>query len=169
MKTPLEYSLSNGRKDEMIAFLRTHANYLPEAFELTVSDKQPFCWRAAWLLQNCIEQNHPLLVKLLPKLVQVLPDKNDGHQREIIKLLFLADWTEEIEGELFMHCLQIWKQIHKSPSLRMNSMHVLLKIEKKHPELKPEINLLLDECYIDCLSPGIKRSLLKQLDRIKLS
>ncbi len=169
METPLEISLSMGRKEEMIAYLRIHVNYLPEAFELAVSNKQPFCWRAAWLLQNCLKKNHPLLVKFLPKLIHVLPEKNDGHQREILKLLFLVDWTEELEGELYTHCIEIWKKIYKSPSVRINAMHVLLEIGKKYPALKSEIKLLLNEDYLDSLSPGIKRSFIKQLDKIQLS
>lgn len=167
METPLENSMIRGRKEAMIAFLRSHPNYIPEAFELALSNKQPYCWRSAWLLQCCLVHNDPHFSPYLEKLLNAIPNKKDGHQRELIKLLFLVDWGDKMEGELYEYCSQIWLQIHKSPSVRVEAMEVLLRISNKYPELKQELNLLLQDAFLETLSPGIKNSLLKRLQKKK--
>lgn len=164
METPLEKSMIRGRKEAMIAFLRTHTNYIPEAFELALSDKQPYCWRAAWLLQSVLSKNDERLVHHINSLIQALPEKKDGHKRELLKLISLANWDEKMEGELFELCQHIWVQLQHSASLRVIAMEVLLRITHKYPELKQELALLLTDEYIDTLTPGIRRSLMKRLN-----
>ena len=34
----------------MIAYMETHPEAYEEAVQLAISDKQPYAWRAAWLL-----------------------------------------------------------------------------------------------------------------------
>jgi hypothetical protein len=167
METPLENSMIRGRKEAMIAFLRSHTNYIPEAFELALSNKQPYCWRAAWLLQCCLVQNDPHFLPYSEKLLNAIPHKKDGHQRELLKLLFLVDWDDKMEGELYEYCMQIWLQIHKSSSVRAVAMEVMLRISNKYPALKQELGLLLQDTYLATLSPGIKSSLIKRLNKKK--
>jgi hypothetical protein len=164
MGTPLENSMIVGRKEAMVAFLRLHSEYIAEAFTLAVSNKQPYCWRAAWLLQSVLSKNDERLVPHINSLIQALPEKKDGHQRELLKLISLANWDEEMEGELFELCQHIWVQLQHSASLRVTAMEVILRITHKYPELKQELALLLADEYIDTLTPGIRRSLMKRLN-----
>ena len=57
METALEKTLTSCYKHEMISFMENHPEAFDEAIQLTVSDKQPYSWRAAWLLLSCIEEN----------------------------------------------------------------------------------------------------------------
>ena len=44
-------------------------------------------------------------------------------------------------------------------------MEILLKISKKYPELKNEINYLFEDNYLNNLSPGIRSNLLKKVNK----
>jgi hypothetical protein len=112
-------------------------------------------------------QNDPHFLPYLEKLLNAIPHKKDGHQRELLKLLFLVDWDDKMEGELYEYCMQIWLQIHKSSSVRAVAMEVMLRISNKYPALKQELGLLLQDTYLATLSPGIKSSLIKRLNKKK--
>jgi len=50
MESALEQKLLNSYKSEMISFMNAHPEYSEEAIELAVSNKQPYSWRAAYVL-----------------------------------------------------------------------------------------------------------------------
>lgn len=159
----LEHKLLNSYKAEMISFMDTHPEYFEEAIQLAVSDKQPNAWRAAWLLWSCMEENDRRIQKYIKKIVDTLENKDDGHQRELLKILLNMELNEEYEGKLFNLCMDIWEQISKSPSVRVNAFKFIFKIAKKHPELAKEIRFLTEDHYLESLSPGAKHSVLKMM------
>ncbi|MDD3877333.1 MAG: hypothetical protein PHT69_11985 [Bacteroidales bacterium] len=168
METPLEKVLISYYKTEMISYLHTHPNEFEEAVALALSDKQPFAWRAAWLLWSCMDKNDPRMQGYIGKIINVLPTKNDGHQRELIKILSLMEIGEEHEGFLFNICVSLWEKTNKKPSVRLNAFYFIVKIANKYPELIAEILLLAENQYLESLSPGVKECvsrLIKQLPR----
>lgn len=63
MQSPLEKILIRCYKDEMISFMNAHSECFEEAVELALSDKQPYSWRAAFLLWSVIEENDKRIKK----------------------------------------------------------------------------------------------------------
>ncbi|MBT8380178.1 MAG: hypothetical protein KJN64_13200 [Ignavibacteria bacterium] len=164
----LEDKLLNSYKDEMISFMHSHPEYFDEAIELAVGDKQPYSWRAAWLLWSCMEENDKRVKKYTTKIVDTLKAKDDSHQRELLKILLKMDLSEKYESILFDHCMDIWEGINKPPAVRVNALKFIVKIAKKHPELAKEISFLTENHYLESLSPGAKNSvskLMRELDR----
>lgn len=168
METPLEQLLMNSYKDEMISTMDSHPEYFEEAIELAISDKQPYSWRAAWLLWSCMEENDQRIQGYINKMINTLTTKNDGHQRELLKILLLMELNEEYEGFLFNVCVTIWEKINKEPSVRLTAFKVIVKIAKKHPDLSHEINYFTQNQYMDSLSPGVKRSISKMIKGFSL-
>ncbi len=138
-----------------------HPEYFDEAIELAISNKQPYSWRAAWLLWGCTEDNDKRIQKYIKKIVDTLETKDDGHQRELIKILLKMELKEDYESILFDHCMDIWEQINKTPSVRVNALKFIIKIAKKHPELAKEITFITEDHYLESLSPGAKNSVSK--------
>ena len=155
----LKHILISAYRDEMIAFLTSHPEYFDEAIALSLSDDQPFSWRAAWLLFNCMEENDPRVRKHLRQIIKTLPARKDGHQREFLKILLHMELDETHESRLFDLCLSIWEQPDKSPSVRFTAFRFILKMTEKYPELSNETTGLTQDWYLDTLSPGIKRSI----------
>ena len=135
-----------------------HPEFFEEAIELAISDKQPYSWRAAWLLWSCMEENDQRIQKHIKKIVNSIKTKDDGHQRELLKILLQMQLKEEYEGIIFNICMDLWEQINKKPSVRINALKFIIKIAKKHPELAKEIIFLTQDHYLETLSPGVKHS-----------
>ncbi|MCK5820529.1 MAG: hypothetical protein KAH17_01540 [Bacteroidales bacterium] len=158
METALEHILTSSYKEGMISFLHSHSEYFEEALELAISNKQPYSWRAAWLLWSCIEENDKRVHGYISKIIDTIPSKEDGHQRELIKILTKMELNDEHEGRLFNICMNIWESINKRPSVRYNALVFILKIAKRHPELSGEIAFITQYRYLEPLSPGIRNS-----------
>ena len=168
MQKTLEQILISSYKEEMISFMHTHQEVYDEAVELAVGDNQPFSWRAAWLLWSCMENNDKHIQKHIKTILKSIPAKKDGHQRELIKILSRMKLKDEQEGILFNICMNIWEGIHKNPSVRVTAFKFIVKLAKKHSELKNEITFLTQDHYMDTLSPGVKNSVSKMLNELCL-
>ncbi|MCW8848679.1 MAG: hypothetical protein OQJ81_01770 [Melioribacteraceae bacterium] len=166
METDLEHILISTYKDGMISFLNAHPEVYDEAVQLAISDKQPYAWRSAWLLWSCIEKNDKRIRKHIKEIVKAVATKNDGHQRELIKILHQMELSEKHESILFNICINIWEQIGKTPSVRITALRFILKMAEKHPELLNEIVWLVEDHYLESLSPGVKRSVQKLISNL---
>lgn len=145
----------------MISFMNAHPEYFEEAIELAISDKQPYAWRSAYVLWSVIQENDRRIQKHIKKIVKVVKNKNDGHQRELLKILLMMEFDEKYESNLFDICMGVYEQINKAPSVRVNAFKMILKIAKNHPELKQEISFLTQDHFLDSFSPGAKQSIKK--------
>ena len=163
METPLEHVLMAFNKKEMMAFLGDHPESFEEAMQLAIADKQPYSWRAAWLLWGCMEDNDPRIIPYIPMIIDCLNDKSDGHQRELLKILLRMELSEEHEGYLFDLCMNVWEKIGKAPSVRHNAFRIIVKIASKYQELSNDIALITQSHYLDSLSPGVRRAVMKMI------
>lgn len=161
METELEYILTNSYKVEMISYLKTHPEYFNEAVKLANSDKQPYSWRAAWLLWSCMDKNDKRITRHINKILDNLPIRKDNMQRELLMILQRMDLKDDHEGRLLDICIKIWETTEKNPSLRYNAFKLLVKISKKHPDLIKEIKTLTEPHYLDSLSESVKKSIHK--------
>jgi hypothetical protein len=166
METTLEKTLTSCYKNEMISFMENHPEAFEEAVELAVSEKQPYSWRAAFVLWSVIGENDNRIKKHINKIVKAVKGKSDGHQRELLKILLMMELDEKSEGILFDFCMNVWEQIDKSPSVRVNALKMIIKIANKHPELRKEISFLAQDHYLESLSPGAKHSVKKLMSKI---
>jgi len=168
LESTLENKLLNSYKDEMISFMDAHPEFFEEAIQLVISNKQPYSWRATWLLWSCMEENDKRIRKHIKKIVDSLKTKDDGHQRELLKILLQMELKEEYEGNLFNLCMDIWEQINKTPSVRINALKFIIKIAKKHPELSQEFSFLTQDHYLESLSPSVKHSVSRMMRELSL-
>lgn len=165
METPLQQALMSFHKDEMIKFLKTHPDSFDEAVSLAITDVQPYSWRAAWLLWSCVKSDDSRIKEHINSIVKSVPGKKDGHQRELIKILLKMKLNDRQEGLLFNVCMDLWEQIHKTPSVRVTAFKFILKSVRKYKPLLGEISYLLEERYLETLSPGVKRSVMRMINK----
>jgi hypothetical protein len=168
METALEWTLTNSYKADMISYLASHPEDFEEVIKLAVADKQPYSWRAAWLLWSCMEDNDQRIHKYLKRIINTISDKNDDQQRELLIILQKMEISKELEGSLFNHCVTVWERIGKKPSVRYNAFKIIVKIAKKHPDLSDEIAFLIQDQYLESLSPTVKKSISKMIKKIPI-
>jgi len=166
MTSQLKSKLISSYKEEMVAFLKSQPEYFNEAIELAISDDQPFAWRSAFLLGSCMEDNDIRIKKFIKPILKCIKSKNDGHQRELLKILYRMKLSDKEEGMVFDICIRLWEQISKDPSVRMTAIKFILKIAKEHRELLNEIAPLMQDHYLELLSPGVKKSIRKMIKGI---
>lgn len=153
------------RKNELVTYLKKHPELFDETVRISLGDENPQSWRAAWLIGHYMKDNDPHLLPHIDAILSCIKGKEDGHQRELLKILNRMKLNEDQEGRLFDACLSIWEEVHKSPSVRGTAFQALLNIVKKYPELKSEIEHLTQSHYTETLSPGIKHSFYKIIGR----
>jgi hypothetical protein len=150
----------------MIDYLNSHPDDFDEAVSLALSDKQPYSWRAAWILWSCMSENDERIADYVEKIIDILPESNSSHLRELMMILQRIRINEAFEGKLFNICLNIWENTDNIPSLRHNAFRIIVKIAKNHPDLFNEIRFLTEPHYLDSLSHGVRRSVLKMLQSL---
>lgn len=68
-----------------------------------------------------MEDNDPRISPYILKIIECLHQKKDGHQRELLKILYRMDLSEEQEGVIFDLCMNVWEQVGKTPSVMKKS------------------------------------------------
>lgn len=166
METPLEQLLINCHKQTLIAHLNAHPEQFEEAMALALSDKQPYAWRAAWLLWGCMEENDPRFRGYIKKMISALPFKNDNQKRDLLLILLKMELDEGDEGLLFETCVPVWQDVSKKPAVRRIALTALLKIAQKYPELVQEIRELTTEEYLEPLPAATRRAVVKMVTHL---
>lgn len=161
MESALEHILINNTKSALISYMDSHPESFEELVNLSLSDKQPYSWRASWLLWSCIIENDGRLDAHIHRIIKSIPTFREEQQRELFIVLFKLNIPIELEGIVFDLCISIWEQTHKKPSVRFNAFKLLAKIAKCNPELSKEMRLYTQDKYLDTLSTGVRRSILK--------
>jgi len=163
LETALEQVLTNSYKAGMISYMANHPEDFEEAVQLAIADKQPYSWRAAWLLWSIMEVNDQRIQGYVEDIIGTISNRNDDHERELFKILYQMDLDEENEGVLFNVCLNVWKKINKKPSVRCNAFKILVKVAQKHPDLAREFVFITQNQYMNSLSSTVKKSISKMI------
>ncbi len=158
-ETKLEFAITNSYKDDLISYIKANQDEFQELIELSVSDKQPYSWRAAWLLWSCMDKNDKRISNHIKKIIDILPERQDNQQRELLMVLQRMELETKNEGKLFDSCAKIWGNLNKNTSLRLNALKIMIALSKKYPDLLNEINSLTDSYYTENLTENVKNAI----------
>ncbi|MFW6351188.1 MAG: hypothetical protein ACOC2E_02270 [Bacteroidota bacterium] len=156
-------------KNELVKLIKDDEKLFDETLKLAINQqKDNIGWRAAWILNQVIIKNDDRIVSYASQIIEIIEEKEDGHQRELLKIIEKISLDEKWESKLLQLSIGIWKQVGKSPSVRIVAWRIILKIVEKYPELQTEIAVLSDDCYAESLSPGIRSSFFKLRKKLKI-
>ncbi len=154
------------RKDELVGFLKQNPHLFEEAVDIALGDYHPQSWRAAWLVKHYMKRDDERLKSKVNSILKVIPNKGDGHQRELLKILMEMNLSEKQNGILFDNSMNIWEDINKSSSVRGYAFSIIINIVKKYPELINETRHLTQSHFLEPLSPGIRSSIEKIIKEV---
>ena len=155
------------KKDDLIALFKNDPKALNKLIEFSLDHSNNKAWRASLLLGHLMTKNDKQVIPYIDKIIKILPQiTHDGHQRQLLIILDKLTLNEDQNGHLFNHCLTIWEDVNKIPSTRIRSFRAMFKMTKNHPELKDELRLFTTDYFTRTLSPGIKVSFQKIINKI---
>jgi len=163
----LKSILLQRKKSEMTRFITDHPGYFDDSLKLALQNEQPFSWRAAWMICGTMKKNDPRVKPHIQEIITSVPGLEDGHQRELLKILLKMNLEESFESLLFDLSVQLWEQVRKKSSVRSFAFKTMIKVAEKYPELNNEVISLSQPHFINPLSPGIRRGVIKSLNKIK--
>ena len=166
METQLKHILARRRKSEMVEFMTNHPESFDQAMELVLENEENFSWRAAWLVAGVMEKNDQRVRPFIQKIIEVLPDREDGYQRELLKILLKMELDEDFESLLFDISVTLWEQVRKQSSVRYYAFQGMMKVVEKYPELKNEVLSLTQPHFVNALSPGVRKGIYKKLNEL---
>lgn len=161
--TELERVLIESHKAGMVAYVNSSPDAFEELIELSLSNNQPFAWRAAFILSSVMKKNDRRISNVIDEVINAIDGKPDGHKRELLKILLKLELNEEHEGQLVDICINLWKELNAKPTVRFYALRLLMNIAEKYPDLESEIKLLTTDLYMDSLTQGIRRVIEKRL------
>lgn len=120
-------------------------------------------WIHAWQINHVKKTELIKIQKQVDKIISAIDSKNDGHQRELLKVLLKLNLTDDQLSLLWDICLRIWLDIQKQSSVRISAYKILVNTAKKFKPLSDELVRLTEEKHITSLSNGIRNSTYKNL------
>jgi hypothetical protein len=154
-------------KDYFVAFLNKNNNNFKQAIALVQTGEQPYAWRAAWVLCHAIKKQDKRILSYLLDIIKAIPNKKDGQQRELLKVVMkMEPLTEDAEGYFYDVCTNLWEDVNKQPAVRYYAGCYMITMAGKYPEIKNELEVLFGEYYTQSLSPGIKRIFERKLVKL---
>lgn len=163
----IEILLSKYFKPDAERVLKEHPELIMQILPICLTNEPPMCWRAAWVTRTVIEENDARVRPYIDKILDVLPEKEDGHQRELMKLLQRMKLSDDQESILYDLSVTIWESVRKKPSVRYTAFEHIIKMVYKYPELEHELDAITQPQYLNSLSPGVKAGVLKSHSKLK--
>lgn len=152
-----ESLLETIRSDEANVLLLLEWGILPE---------QPLGWRSVWMLRQLLTKDDPRLKKHISTIIDCFSLFNESQKREWLKVLKDQTANDDEEGALFDLAISEWKNIHNHPALRASAVAIVFEMVLKYPELKNELAHLMGDDYLNHLSPGIKKGVMRHWDKL---
>jgi hypothetical protein len=120
---------------------------LKEITALILGKDKTLSMRASWALSHVSFSSPQNIYPLLPQLLKFLQstDQHSGAIRNVIRIFMEIHIPEKYCGPLFDICLAHAKNATLPHAVRVFSIYVLGKICQRYPELKTEVEIVLNE------------------------
>lgn len=156
--------------DEVLIHCRKNPEKLLWLMEFIQTNDVRLVHNSAHVFTDLVVENPQFLLPHYSLLMEILKNAtNDGATRTIVRLFQFVPISDEIESELYEHCLQLVENPKTAIAIMAFSMTVCAKIAKKYPELAQELIPTIEKMLPNG-SAGVKNrgaKVLKELRNLK--
>ena len=152
-------------KETLIGRLNGSRADFDAAVEIALSGERPRNWHAAWIIRHGMSANDERLRSHVGRIVESIHGGIDGFQCELLRILERLEIPADLEAPLFDVCLDVWRDVDKSPGVRMFAFRQICRITDQYPELKSEVRLVITQEYLAPLSPGIGKTVKRLIEK----
>lgn len=158
---------SKAQAQKIVRYVDASAERFDELVTVFLDGPYRVTQRAAWPLAICVE-HHPALVKPhLTKLLKHLKktDIHDAVKRNTVRLLQHIDIPKKLHGVVADLCFGYLANNQENIAVRVFSMTVLEGIAHQNPELKRELQMMIED-HLPFASPAYLSRARKVLKRL---
>ena len=167
-RSQLAHFPSGAEKDFFIREVGLSEEKFRSLLELSLYEKDPLAWRAAWVLDGSDEQKPGLALKHISRIIQRLPElKSTGTLRGMLRLLCRYDIPEKDQGLLIDLCCGYMVSELYPVAVKVHAMQIIYKHVLLYPELKDELVTVIED-QVENNSVGFKargRRIINQLEK----
>ncbi|HLW21081.1 MAG TPA: hypothetical protein VKX33_12185 [Cyclobacteriaceae bacterium] len=143
----LTHDHSRASRDRIVSYVQDDADRFAELFDLFKNGERRIAQRAAWSVSYCAEKFPELIYPYCDELVDYLrmPAIHDSIKRNILRILQDLNIPVALEESLLELCFAILMDKKEAVAIRVFAMQVLANLAKKYPEIKNELNVLIED------------------------
>lgn len=118
-----------------------------ELFKLFLNSEYRIVQRSAWPISYCVIEHPNLIKKYFKQLIEQLkkPGLHVAVRRNIVRLLQHIEIPLKYHGEIMDICFKFIASHEEAVAVKAFSITVLQKLSAKYPQIRQEINLIIQE------------------------
>lgn len=142
----LEGEHSSSLSQEIAEQALENRSLVPQLLKLMLGDDVSMAQRAAWPLGMLGTKKPELLLPYFPEMLKALDHpQHPAIKRNVYRTLQFMEIPEQYRGKLFEMCTEDLSHPKMPAAIRVFAMTVAFNISQAHPELKPELKILIEE------------------------
>jgi hypothetical protein len=143
----LSVGQSKKRCDQIVNWIGSDKKRFSELMDCFFKAEEKIRRFAAWPMSYCAIAHPELIRPWLGRLVSILDEKNihDALVRNIVRLLQFVEIPKSLEGRIMNHCFQYIQAPGSAPAIKAFSLTILENLSKKHPDIRAELKLIIEE------------------------
>jgi hypothetical protein len=147
IRTSLERGHSKTITQKIVRFVDQDKTRFKHLVEIYLEGPYRITQRAAWPLSQCAEKHPQLIQPHLKKLLDfcLVPNVHDAVKRNTVRLLQFIDIPKKNEAKVINLCFHFLENKKEPVAVRVFAMSVLGNLSMKHPDLKNELIVLIED------------------------
>ena len=137
---------SGFEKEVYIREVGQSADHFRSLLEMTLHEKDPLAWRAAWILDGSAEKHPELAVSHIHTIIRALPGiSSTGVIRSLLRMLCRYEIPEEDQGLLVDLCFGYMVSEPYPVAVKVHAMQIIYNHVLLYPELKEELKAVIED------------------------
>ena len=143
----LEKEHSRPQTERVVGYIGKDEVRFAELMRVVLANQKTIAQRAAWCMSLVAIPSPYLFLPYLDRILRLMqqPNAHDSIVRNTLKILEQLQIPEHVQGELVDTCLGFIMEPNKPPAIKAFAISTLQNICRQHPELAPEIRIILTE------------------------
>jgi hypothetical protein len=131
---------------KVVNYIDNNPARLKQLIDIFLAGPYRVTQRASWAISCCVEKNPSLILPHLTVILKELekPDVHVAVKRNIVRLLQFIDIPTKYYGRIVNRCFELMEP-SQPIAVRVFSMTVLSNITRQLPELRKELELVIED------------------------
>jgi hypothetical protein len=136
--------------DQIISENSTNSGFVTDLLDVCLRETKRTSEKSSWVLRHLLQNEKDLAKKVYQKLFEILAyTKSDPTIRNILSVIYDHKIPDNYESTLIDFCIKELSNPNKPIAVHLYAAHILVKLIKKHPQLKNEVLLSINQKLLE--------------------